>query len=242
MAKTKKEKNKKVTKNKVAKKKVLKKKVVKKKVVKKKVAKKKVVKKKVVKKKAVKKKVATKKVTKKSAAKKKAKKTSKKITGQKESVLESSASEDMSKLIALGRMKGELTLDEINDALPKEVTTTDEMENVLSIVADNKIKIVDKGTDELQELEDKAIEHKKLTQPAGIEPSTRSSSDDPVKMYLRQMGQIPLLSREQEISLAERIKTEENMFRKIILSSKSAKKHIVDLLKKFMQKTLVLMI
>ncbi|MDD4202484.1 MAG: RNA polymerase sigma factor RpoD [Candidatus Omnitrophica bacterium] len=157
----------------------------------------------------------------------------KKESAQIASNIEVGGEKAIDKLIALGKMKGELTFDEINDLLPKDIVSSEEMEDVIVTLDAQNIKLVDKGLDELEEIEHKAIEHKKLTQPAGIESSTRTSSaDDPVKMYLRQMGQIPLLTREQEISLAERIKTEEAMFRKIVLSAKISKKYVVDAIEK----------
>ena len=223
---------------KIVKKKTAVKKIVKKKTVKKTVKKKKAVKKKFIKKNVKKKSIKTKPL-KKTAPSKTIKKIEKKsakatrISAKVASRIEVDGEKAIDKLIALGKIKGELTFDEINDMLPKGVVSASEMEDVIITLDDQNIKLVEKGTDELEEIEHKAIEHKKLTQPAGIEAASRTSSaDDPVKMYLRQMGQIPLLTREQEVSLAQRIKTEEAMFRQIILSAKISKKYVVEAIEK----------
>lgn len=136
-------------------------------------------------------------------------------------------------LIALGKLKGQLTFDEINDILPKDIVSSEDIEEVIRTLGKEKIGLVERETEDLSEIEAKAIEHKKIAQPPGIEAQTKYiQTDDPVKMYLRQMGQIPLLTREQELMLAEKIKVAEDKFRNIVLSAKEAKVYVVGILDK----------
>ena len=68
----------------------------------------------------------------------------------------------MDKLIALGKMKGQLTFDEINDILPKGVVSSDDIDEVISTLGDEKIRLVEKEEhDTLGELETSAMEHEK---------------------------------------------------------------------------------
>jgi len=145
------------------------------------------------------------------------------------------------KLIAIGRMKGHLTYDEINDLLPKDITSSEEIDEVISVLGDEKIKLVEKDVNEFADIEAKAAEHKKMTQPAGIEDESRYvQTEDPVKMYLRQMGQIPLLTREQEITLAEQIKSAEEKFRNIVLAPKSIKQYLLEMFDEAYEKNISL--
>jgi len=137
---------------------------------------------------------------------------------------------NLDKLIAIGRMKGQLTFEEINDILPKDVVSPEDIEEVISTLGDEKIKLVEKEADEVSDIEAKTLEHKKLIRPAGLAGESRyTQTDDPVKMYLRQMGQIPLLTREQELTIAKKIKSTEEKFRKMVLSAKMVKLYVVDI-------------
>ncbi len=212
------------TKKKVATKKVAaKKKVVTKKVVTKKVAaKKKVATKKV----AAKKKVVTKKVaTKKVAAKKKTatKKATKKVAAAEvedvateEAIeqpkprkrrLSAKAQEKLNEkirgLIRMSKEQGFLTYKDINKGLPESVNNPDEIENVISILQNLEIEVLD----------DNQVEAFKARQEETEEKEVRTSQndilDDPVRMYLKQMGQVPLLTREEEVAISKRIEKAE---------------------------------
>ena len=137
---------------------------------------------------------------------------------------------NLDKLIAIGRMKGQLTFEEINDILPKDVVSPEDLEEVISTLGDEKIKLVEKEVDEPSDIEAKLLERKKIIRLAGITGESRyTQTDDPVKMYLRQMGQIPLLTREQELTIAKKIKSTEEKFRKMVLSAKMVKLYVVDI-------------
>ena len=111
--------------------------------------------------------------------------------------------EKIRQLIRLSKEQGYLTFDDINEALPESVENQEEIDNVLSILQNLEIEI----------LEPDQVEDYKQRQEEAEEEESRSSQndilDDPVRMYLKQMGQVPLLPREQEVEISKRIETAE---------------------------------
>ncbi|MFH1854005.1 MAG: RNA polymerase sigma factor RpoD [Candidatus Omnitrophota bacterium] len=127
------------------------------------------------------------------------------------------------KLIALGKEKGHLTYEEINNTLPEEIISSDQIEKVFSALDNEKIEIVD-SEEEYKERHKKDSEsetnksgHDNQKEEAAQE-NAPTSIEDPVKMYLRQMGQIPLLTREEEVKLAQEIEKAEEEYKRIVLS------------------------
>jgi RNA polymerase primary sigma factor len=125
-----------------------------------------------------------------------------------------------------GKEKGFLTYDEVNEILPDDITSSDEIDGILTALDDENIELLDK---EQAEAKEKAEADKEALSKAGTATATVSSVDDPVRMYLRQMGQIPLLSREDEISLAKRIEEAERGFRDVIFDCHLSKDFVVEL-------------
>lgn len=106
-------------------------------------------------------------------------------------------------LIRLSKEQGFLTYKDINKALPDSVNNPDEIENVISILQNLEVEILD----------DSEVEAYKARQEETEEKEVRTSQndilDDPVRMYLKQMGQVPLLTREEEVSISKRIEKAE---------------------------------
>ncbi|MGE5279397.1 MAG: RNA polymerase sigma factor RpoD [Deltaproteobacteria bacterium] len=132
------------------------------------------------------------------------------------------------KLIALGKKKGYLTYEEVNDILPEGVVSSDEIDEVFETLNDEDIQVVDNALSEEKAGEGPAPEAKDLDE---VEDRLLPL-DDPVKMYLKQMGRISLLSREDELRLAKKIEETENNFRTLVLSSRFVKAELVTLIKK----------
>jgi len=111
--------------------------------------------------------------------------------------------EKIRQLIRLSKEQGYLTFDDINEALPESVENQEEIDNVLSILQNLEIEI----------LEPDQVEDYKQRQEEAEEEESRTSQndilDDPVRMYLQQMGQVPLLTREQEVEISKRIENAE---------------------------------
>ncbi|MHB1412363.1 MAG: sigma-70 family RNA polymerase sigma factor, partial [Thermoleophilia bacterium] len=103
-------------------------------------------------------------------------------------------------LITRGQEKGFLSLDDIADALQEADLSTEQIEEVYARITDQGIDIVEQ--DEIEELgePDDFVE-----EPAPVEPERPTATDDSLRMYLRDIGRIPLLSAAQEVSLAKRM-------------------------------------
>jgi len=126
-------------------------------------------------------------------------------------------------LIRQSKEQGYLTFDDINEALPDSVENQDEIDNVLSILQNLDIEII----------ESEEVESFKQRQEEAEEEETRTSQndilDDPVRMYLKQMGQVPLLTREQEVEISKRIETAELKAQEMLFEAASISKYIVTL-------------
>lgn len=106
-------------------------------------------------------------------------------------------------LIRQSKEQGYLTHSDINEALPEGIDSQDEIDNVISILQNLEIDILDP----------EEVDNFKAKQEEAEEEQTKSSGhdilDDPVRMYLKQMGQVPLLTREQEVEISKRIENAE---------------------------------
>lgn len=109
----------------------------------------------------------------------------------------------LANLISLARNKGFLTYTDINEALPDYVDNPDEIENIIGILNNLEINIID--VEEVEEFREKK------EQPTADESKQAQQDliEDPVRMYLKQMGQVPLLTRDQEVEISQRIETAE---------------------------------
>lgn len=139
----------------------------------------------------------------------------------------------LNQLIETGRQQGFLTFSQVNAYLPDEAVNPEKLDNLLmsldelgmQIVADEKLPM----TPEIF-LKRRNSKMKPIKSEKGEDKSRRI--DDPVRMYLTQMGEIPLLTREQEISLAKKIEITRKRFRRHLLESDYALKQSIDILKK----------
>ena len=121
-------------------------------------------------------------------------------------------------LVLLAREQGYLTYTDINEALPEGSITPDELDELYSKLRNLEIEIVDQAE----------VDRVKQPGPEEEEEKVRLDIlDDPVRMYLKQMGQVPLLTREQEVEISKRIEDAENEVKNIINSfGFSGKEHI----------------
>ena len=106
-------------------------------------------------------------------------------------------------LIRMSKEQGYLTVQDINRALPESINNPEEIENVINILENLEIDILD--ADEVENYKQRMEE----TEEEEIKSSQMDILDDPVRMYLKQMGQVPLLTREQEVSISKRIEKAE---------------------------------
>jgi RNA polymerase primary sigma factor len=116
-------------------------------------------------------------------------------------------------LIKLAKEQGYLTFDDLNEALPEGVTDADELDLILTRLRRLEIDIieaseVDRYRDGKKDVDDEEDEEE------GRVPTKVDILDDPVRMYLKQMGQVPLLTRDQEVEISKRIEEAEAMVQK----------------------------
>ncbi|MFA7677746.1 MAG: RNA polymerase sigma factor RpoD [Candidatus Omnitrophota bacterium] len=130
-------------------------------------------------------------------------------------------------LIDLGKKKGYLTYDEINHFLSEEVITAQDLDSIFEKLDSKDISVL-----EAKEVSEWEKEKKKQT------TSTTQPIDDPVKMYLKQMGQIPLLSREEEITLAKKIEDAEEILREEVFATGISKDAFVKISKQLISEEL----
>ncbi|MFT5387664.1 MAG: RNA polymerase primary sigma factor [Candidatus Omnitrophota bacterium] len=169
-------------------------------------------------------------VAKNEVAKKGAKKSDKKDTRTPEEK-KSALNRDIDKLVDMGKKKGFLTYEEVNNTLANSVDSSEEIDHVFDILDGKDIKIIE-SEDGTQPTEGKAGESREQEVRRAREENKADEVysekfiplDDPVKMYLKQMGSIPLLSRDKEISLAKRIEDAENKFAEALYVSAYARK------------------
>ena len=134
-------------------------------------------------------------------------------------------------LIGASKKKGYLTYDELNNLLPEEVLDSEEMDSVFVLLKNMDIEVLD-----ISEVPRKLAE-KKLKEKKEAEKEKIASLDileDPIRMYLKQMGQIPLLTREQEIEISKRIEKAEGYIRKIVFSCGLVPKQAISLAKRLL--------
>jgi RNA polymerase primary sigma factor len=126
------------------------------------------------------------------------------------------------KLIAKGKERGYLTYEEMNEDLPDEAVSPDKLDSLLMTLDELGIELVDEADVEQRErFADGAEEPAKPADTTAEEELEAASKriDDPVRMYLTQMGEIPLLTRVEEINLAKKIEMTRMHFRRRVLES-----------------------
>ena len=121
------------------------------------------------------------------------------------------------RLIAKGKERGHITFDELNAVLPAEHNSSEQIEDVMAMLSEMGIQVVE--GEEAEETSDAAPKPEKAEgeeeeekETAGnVDESNLGRTDDPVRMYLREMGSVELLSREGEIAIAKRIEAGREM-------------------------------
>ena len=110
-------------------------------------------------------------------------------------------------LVSDGREKGFVTIDDINESLGDETPSPEQLEKIFNIFAEMDIEVIDseKKMDVVSDQTDSATELDNDTSELNLDPGIDNSTDDPVRMYLREMGSIQLLSRDGEVEVAKRI-------------------------------------
>ena len=160
---------------------------------------------------------------------------------------------ELGHLVELGRSQGYLTYDQVSQYLPDEASSAEKLDEMLVVLDRAGIEIVEASdlppkkqiTSEKVTSEKDTYENgtklRIYREPESVQPLAAAASpsvervpisSDPVRLYLSQMCQIPLLSREQEITLAKKIEITRRKFRRAVLGNDFALRHTVEILRK----------
>jgi RNA polymerase primary sigma factor len=112
--------------------------------------------------------------------------------------------DEIRQLISIGKEKGYLLYDEVNELLPSDLTSSEDLDDLFSTFGSAGIEVVDS---EQKYREDKLLERPEPGEDMELDltPGALDKTNDPVRMYLREMGTVPLLTREGEVEIAKRI-------------------------------------
>ncbi len=123
--------------------------------------------------------------------------------------------DDIKKLIDVGKEKGYLTYSEVNDLIPQDVQSPDDLDDLLTTMSTQGIDILEAPAKERKFDDEEPSEDVELD----LTPGAMEKTNDPVRMYLREMGTVPLLTREGEVEIAKRIERGQNRVLKALSRS-----------------------
>jgi RNA polymerase primary sigma factor len=144
--------------------------------------------------------------------------------------------EELDKLISIGKQKGYVTYDEVNDALPSDMVSLDQLDDIMMMFGAMDIEVVDSAKtaripaeieDSMDEREEPASTEER--ESIDLTPGPIGRTEDPVRMYLREMGRVSLLTREGEISLAKRIEEGKEEVARAVMGTNLAKREFQGL-------------
>lgn len=127
-------------------------------------------------------------------------------------------------LVAIAKEQGCITYEEINETLPMSLDSADQLDQVLIFLSGMDIQILNQS--EVDRQKERKKEAKELE---GLPKRSEGSPDDPVRMYLKEMGSVPLLSREEEVEISKRIEKAQNHIEKIILRFRYSTKEAISI-------------
>jgi len=139
--------------------------------------------------------------------------------------------EEVQQLIDLGKEKGYLTYDEVNDILPADMVSSEQLDDVMSMFGEMDIEVVDaeqKSTSSKPQSQSSSSSDDS-EEEAEFDADVMGRTSDPVRMYLREMGQVSLLTREGEVEIAKRIEEGEALVARVIVKTPIAFKEVVTL-------------
>jgi RNA polymerase primary sigma factor len=131
--------------------------------------------------------------------------------------------DEVRQLIAVGKEKGYLLYEEVNDMLPTELTSADDLDDIFSMFGSMGIEVVDSEAKFREKTEAEEGPELDLT------PGTLDKTNDPVRMYLREMGTVPLLTREGEVEIAKRIERGKKAVLRVIARTAMAASEVIRL-------------
>src|SRR5438093_4553326 len=145
--------------------------------------------------------------------------------------------EGLKSLLEQGKEKGYLTYSQVNDYLPDDAVNPEKLDQLLLVLEEHGIELIDESEAEEREAGPGGANRPEQEQREDlelifVEEEDSRRIDDPVRMYLTQMGEIPLLKRDEEISLAKKIEVTRKRFRRKVLECDYALSNVVETLKR----------
>ncbi|MFN2257665.1 MAG: RNA polymerase sigma factor RpoD [Desulfuromonadaceae bacterium] len=138
--------------------------------------------------------------------------------------------EEFQQLIETGKEKGFLTYDEVNEALPDDMVGASQIEDVMTMIGEMDIEIIDSNSKDTVTKSTSSNDSDSDEEEApALEAGVIGRTSDPVRMYLREMGQVSLLTREGEVEIAKRIEEGEQLITKVVLCTPIALNEVVRL-------------
>jgi RNA polymerase primary sigma factor len=152
--------------------------------------------------------------------------------------------DEVKQLISIGKEKGFLTYEDVNNALSAEGLSSEQLDNIMMIFGELDIEVIDAAEEgryqrmvvepaeeieEVEEVEDLGEELFEEEKEIDLTPGILSRTDDPVRLYLREIGSVPLLSREGEIEIAKRIEEGKNEVTSVNFSMPMTVKEVLKL-------------
>lgn len=130
----------------------------------------------------------------------------------------------MEELVAIAKEQGYITYEEINEILPMNFDTPEQIDQVLIFLSGMDIQVLNQA--EVERQKEKKKEAKELE---GIAKRAEGTPDDPVRMYLKEMGSVPLLTREEEVEISKRIEKAQIQIERIILRFRYSSKEAISI-------------
>ncbi len=144
-------------------------------------------------------------------------------------------------LISLGKKQGYVSIDQMKKALPDSMNNPEKVEEIIGVLAEKGIEVSSQTMGDSAKAAAEAIQDvdatkkgkdSELEEDSAVEETERVRIDDPVRTYLRQMGQISLLTRQQEIDIAKKIEFCEEELKKVVYETQAARFEVLELAKK----------
>jgi RNA polymerase primary sigma factor len=164
-------------------------------------------------------------------------------SGKKEAASAKLQGEMVQKLLALGKKLGFVTIEQMKKQLPSDMNNPEKVEEIIGALNEKGIQVTSGVAGEqakpvseaIQDVEAKKGKDSELEEDTAVEEYERGRIDDPVRTYLRQMGQISLLTREQEIEISKKIEACEQELKKAVYQTKAARFEVLELAKKILE-------
>jgi RNA polymerase primary sigma factor len=135
------------------------------------------------------------------------------------------------KLVAMGKESGYITFKQINDVLPDSPVFLDKIDDIITDIYSEGIEVIDETEKRVSK---STLQIKKVAVPKKFK--TKRYYDDPVRMYLREMGRVPLLDRDGEIRIAKKIETYQKMINNNVFKSGSTLREMYNFLHRYKEK------